>query len=330
MSIIPQPVRSNGKLGLAQLPYSSCLNRIIIIHPSCAHKLINSKMLIRPALAAVHTKVSINTFVQWIELQLSGLMTIRHRAPTCDSNGYGENPAEVVNLPPYELTPQFLMSIGERVYEEVSMDYTEHSLANSQRVNWDTTVHDKELLDAARAGSHTAFAELQKMYGRRLYKCILSITRNHEDAEDALQDTLIRAYRGLSSFEGRSKLSSWLTRIAINSALMTMRKRRSRPEIPFESPLGLEEDSSSFDVRDNALNPEQLCDQNQRCENIQRALHRLDPTSRTTMLICVSEEKSVREIAQELGVSVASAKSRLHRARKRLTRSHPFLVLKPN
>ena len=127
------------------------------------------------------------------------------------------------------------------------------------------------------------------MYGRRLYKCILSITRNHEDAEDALQDTLIRAYRGLPSFEGRSKLSSWLTRIAINSALMAMRKRRSRPEIPFEQPLGLEEDSASFDVRDDALNPEQLCDQNQRCERIQRAIHRLDPASRTTLLIRISK-----------------------------------------
>jgi len=210
------------------------------------------------------------------------------------------------------------------------MDSTERSLANSQRVNWNAAAHGEELLDAAKAGSHTAFAELQQIYAHRLYKCILSITRNHEDAEDALQDTLIRAYRGLPSFEGRSRLSSWLTRIAINSALMTMRKRRSRPEIPLEQPFGLGEDSSSFDVRDNALNPEQLCDQNQRCERIQRAIHRLDPTLRTTMFIRISKEKSVREIAHELDVSVASAKARLHRARKRLTRSHPFLVPKPN
>lgn len=169
------------------------------------------------------------------------------------------------------------------------MDSTEHSSTISPRVNWDATAHDEELLHSAKAGSHSAFAELQKMYSHRLYKCIFSITRNHEDAEDALQDTLIRAYRGLPSFEGRSKLSSWLTRIAINSALMTMRKRRSRPEIPFEQPLGLREESSSFDVRDHALNPEQLCDQNQRCERIQRAIHKLDPKLRITMFMRISK-----------------------------------------
>jgi RNA polymerase sigma-70 factor, ECF subfamily len=210
------------------------------------------------------------------------------------------------------------------------VDSTAHSLANSPRANWDATVHDEELLHAAKAGSHTAFAELQKMYAHRLYKCILSITRNHEDAEDALQDTLIRAYRGLPSFEGRSSLSSWLTRIAINSALMTMRKRRSRPEISFEQPPGLEEESFTFDVRDNALNPEQLCDQHQRCERIHSAISRLDPKSRTTILVRISEETSMKEMARELDISVASVKSRLLRVRRRLRRTPTFLVTKTN
>jgi RNA polymerase sigma-70 factor, ECF subfamily len=210
------------------------------------------------------------------------------------------------------------------------MDTMRQSLAISTWVNNEQSADDEELVRAARAGSHTAFAELQRMYSGRLYKSILSITRDHEDAEDALQDTLIRAYRGLPSFEGRSKLSSWLTRIAINSALMTRRKRRSRPEIPLEQPFGPEEDSTSFDVRDQALNPEQLCDQKQRCESIQHAILRLDRNSRTTMFIRVSKEKSMSEMANELDVSTASAKSRLYRARKRLTRLHPFLVQKPN
>jgi RNA polymerase sigma-70 factor (ECF subfamily) len=210
------------------------------------------------------------------------------------------------------------------------MDSTEYSLDVSSRVNWDAAAHDNELLHAAKAGSHAAFTELQKIYADRLYKCILSITRNREDAEDALQDTLIRAYRGLPSFEGRSKLSSWLTRIAINSALMIIRKRRSRQETSFEQPLGLEEDVPSFDVFDNALSPEQVCDQNQRCERIKRAIHRLDPALRTTMFIRISKEGSITEIAHDLDISVASAKSRLHRARKRLTRSHAFLASKPS
>jgi RNA polymerase sigma-70 factor (ECF subfamily) len=190
-------------------------------------------------------------------------------------------------------------------------------------MNHKATANDEELVLAAKAGSHAAFGELQKIYSHRLYKRILLITRSREDAEDALQDTFLRAYLALPSFEGRSSLSSWLTRIAINSALMTLRKRRSRPEIPLEQPLGLGEESASFDVRDDALNPEQLCDQNQRCERIQRAIRRLDPVLRTTMVVRISKEKSVSEVARELDVSLASAKSRLHRARKRLTRFHP-------
>src|ERR1700754_555470 len=106
--------------------------------------------------------------------------------------------------------------------------------------------------------------------------------------------TRFRAFRGLPSFEGRSKLSSWLTRIAMNSALMIIRKRRSRPEISFEQSLGFGEDNSSFDVLDDAPNPEQLCDQGERCEKIQRAIRKLDPTSRTTIFIRISKENSIR------------------------------------
>jgi RNA polymerase sigma-70 factor (ECF subfamily) len=210
------------------------------------------------------------------------------------------------------------------------MNSTEHCLAISPGVSWDARSYDEELLHAAKAGSHTAFADLQKIYVHRLYKSIMSITRNHEDAEDALQDTLIRAYRALPSFEGRSSLSTWLTRIAINSALMVIRKRRSRPEISFDQPLDSGEEGSSVDFLDDGMNPEQLCDQDQRCERIRRAIQRLDPTLRSTLLIRISKETSMREIAHDLDVSLASAKSRLYRARKRLTRSHPFLAPKPS
>lgn len=210
------------------------------------------------------------------------------------------------------------------------MGTMKHSLAGSPSVGWDTTSPDGALLHDAKAGSHRAFEELQKMYTHRLYKSIQSITRNHEDAEDALQDTFIRAYRGLQSFEGRSSLATWLTRIAINSALMIMRKRRSRPEIPFEQPLDSSEERSSFDVPDKGMNPEQLCDQDQRCKRIQRAINKLDPTLQTILLIRITKETSVREIADDLDVSLAAAKSQLYRARKRLARSHPFLPQKPN
>jgi RNA polymerase sigma-70 factor, ECF subfamily len=210
------------------------------------------------------------------------------------------------------------------------MNSMENSLEVLHHGNLNAATHDDEFLHAAKTGSHAAFEELQSLYADRLYKCILSITRNREDAEDALQDALICAFRGLPSFEGRCRLSSWLTRIAINSALMVIRKRRSRPEISFEKPFAPEEDASCFDVSDQRLNPEQLCDQNQRCERIQRAIHKLDPSLQTIIFRRTSRDKSLREIAHELDITVAAAKTRLHRARKRLARTHLSLPSRPS
>ena len=93
---------------------------------------------------------------------------------------------------------------------------------------------DIDLLTKARAGSNAAFEEIQRFYSPRLYRRIHSITRNREDAEDALQDTFLHAFAALNSFQGKSQFSTWLTRIAINAALMTIRRRRSRPEVSFE------------------------------------------------------------------------------------------------
>ena len=188
----------------------------------------------------------------------------------------------------------------------------------------DDARRDQELVTAARAGSNTAFEQLQSIYSRRLYRKILSITRNREDAEDALQDTFLRAYVGLNSFQGRSRLSSWLTRIAINSALMTLRKRRCRAEISAELPVDTENESPKFNVRDNAMNPEEICDQQERCARMLRAIHRLDPQLRTALGVWMSQRSSMKEIAQMMGVSMAAVKARLHRARKRLRGSPAF------
>src|SRR5271163_2522748 len=123
--------------------------------------------------------------------------------------------------------------------------------------NADPASRDLELVAAARAGSNAAFEELQSRYSRRLYRRIQFITRNHEDAEDALQETFLHAYLALDSFEGRSQFASWLTRIAINSALMVLRRRRTRAEVPFEPSSESGEPALTVDVRDTTLNPEQ-------------------------------------------------------------------------
>ena len=96
---------------------------------------------------------------------------------------------------------------------------------------------DLELVAAARAGSNAAFEELQSRHSRRLFRRINFITRNHEDAEDALQETFLHAYLALDSFEGRSQFASWLTRIAINSALMVLAGAAREPKSRSSRPL---------------------------------------------------------------------------------------------
>jgi RNA polymerase sigma-70 factor, ECF subfamily len=200
------------------------------------------------------------------------------------------------------------------------MNSTQRDFAISPCMSHEAAARDEELVLSAKAGSHEAFAKLQQSYSHRLYKRILSITRNREDAEDALQDTFFRAYLALPSFEGRAKFSSWLTRIAINSALMTIRRRRARPETSFER-QSLGDEALFFDLRDGALNPEQAFDQKQRSQAILHSIQRLDPKLRTPIHIWISQQCSMKDIARNLGISLASVKSRLHRARKRLIRS---------
>ena len=88
------------------------------------------------------------------------------------------------------------------------------------------SVQSRKLVAAARAGSSAAFAELREMYAQRVFRKLLTMTKNREDAEDALQDTFLRAYMALHTFEERSSFYTWVMRIAINSALMILRRRR--------------------------------------------------------------------------------------------------------
>jgi RNA polymerase sigma-70 factor, ECF subfamily len=178
---------------------------------------------------------------------------------------------------------------------------------------------DSNLVVAARTGSSAAFEKIQKLYSHRLYKRILSITRNHEDAEDALRDTFMRAFVALSSFQGRSHLSTWLTRIAINSAIMVIRRRRRMYlEVSLTPTAESGADVQEFDVRDSGPTPEEICELKQRFDRTFSAIERLDPKSRTAIKMWSTQECSMKELAHTLDVSVAAVKARLHRARKKL------------
>ena len=184
-----------------------------------------------------------------------------------------------------------------------------------------------QVLRAEQAGSSGTFAELYASHSRRLYKTIIAITQNAEDAEDALQETFLRAYLALHAFEGRSNIYSWLTRIAINSALMILRRRRARPEILFDPQPDGHAKTSYFEVKDSAPNPEQAYDLDQRRVTLLRAVYSLDSCLRTPIQMRMARGSSIKEIGRALKISQAAVKTRLHRARRRL--SAPYGENKP-
>jgi RNA polymerase sigma-70 factor (ECF subfamily) len=175
-----------------------------------------------------------------------------------------------------------------------------------------------EMMIAPGTGSTRAFNELQKVYSSRLFKTILRITKNWEDAEDALQDTFLRAYLALHGFEGRSSVYSWLTRIAINSALMVLRRRRSRPETLLVCSFEEGEGDSPLELKDSSSNPEQLYDLRQRRDHVLQAIRHLESSLRAPIEAQLAGGASVKEVADTLNISVAAAKARLYRARVQL------------
>jgi RNA polymerase sigma-70 factor, ECF subfamily len=178
-----------------------------------------------------------------------------------------------------------------------------------------------DIVLAAQTGSPAAFAELHSIYSGRLYKTILAITRNPDDAEEALQETFLRAYLAIKTFAGKSTIYTWLTRIAVNSALMILRKRRVRPEVLFDPQPDDRCETIFFEPKDPAPNPEEAYDLRQRQIKALRAIRRLDPKLRAPIGMQMMHGWSISEMSRALNISEAAVKSRLHRARQQLSTS---------
>ena len=181
-------------------------------------------------------------------------------------------------------------------------------------------ITDEVLVAAARLGNHTAFGELWKRYSNTIFKMVFRFTGNRDDAEDAVQDAWMKAYAHLNTFHGQAKFSTWLTRIAINSALMILRRKRSHREDPLEWCFDGER-WQQWEVGDKRVNIEEHYAKKETKRDLQQAIYRLRPALRIVIEIQQSHDGSVKEIADMAGISVAAAKSRLLRARTALRRS---------
>ena len=170
---------------------------------------------------------------------------------------------------------------------------------------------DEQLVRKSQPDDERAFGELVSRYESKVYSLALKMLRNPEDAEDVLQDTFLRAYRGIKSFKGNSTFSTWIYRITANSALMRLRKR----QLPTVSIDDADEREAPINIADWAPGPvEQMLNQETQAA-MTEAIEALPPEFRQVFVLRDIEELSNAEVAEILDLSVAAVKSRLHRAR---------------
>ncbi len=177
---------------------------------------------------------------------------------------------------------------------------------------------DVALVERARAGDASAFETLVRQYDRPIFRVAQHITQNREDAEDIVQDVFFKAYNKLNQFQGNSKFSTWLTRIAVNESLMRLRKRKTSRTVSMDQDVQTEEGSIPRDFADWTPDPEQQYNQSELGEILQKTIAGLSPGFRTVFTLRDIEHLSTEETATALGLSVPAVKSRLLRARLQL------------
>jgi RNA polymerase sigma factor (sigma-70 family) len=180
-----------------------------------------------------------------------------------------------------------------------------------------TATSDALLVTWAKHGEHMAYVELFRRHRELVFRTALKITRNTDDAEDVLQDSWMRALAHIGSFDGRSTFLTWVTRIAINSALTILRKRRTRREFSLDDPID-PGDCRLTEILEPSRNPEERCLETERLRLVRQAIKRLPSKQRTAIEIRQAQDGSLSDLAMLAGVSLPTMKSRLLRARLRL------------
>lgn len=175
---------------------------------------------------------------------------------------------------------------------------------------------DAEFVARVKAGETDAFEELVRRHGRRVYRSLLGVLGNVEEAEDALQDAFLKAFQHLPEFEGRSRFSTWLVRIALNTGLQRLRGRKD-----FET---LDDDSEEFRPRRIQAwteNPEDLYSREELRRLVEQEVMKLPAKYRVALMLRDLEELSTEEAANALGLTIPGLKARVLRGRLMLRES---------
>lgn len=187
-----------------------------------------------------------------------------------------------------------------------------------QAVSIDSASDDLALVRACKNGDCTAFEEIVKRYDRKLFRITQYLMHNQEDAEDAVQETFLKAFQHLGQFREEAKFSTWLIRIAMNQALMLLRKRRSQKEVSIDGDFQSDDGNLPIEIADWAPNPEDLYRTVQLREILRKTLQKLGPGLRVVFVLRDIEGLSIQQTADALGLSVVAVKARSFRARLQL------------
>jgi RNA polymerase sigma-70 factor, ECF subfamily len=175
---------------------------------------------------------------------------------------------------------------------------------------------ERVLVAKAQSGNEDAFTELVRRHSGQVYGLSLNMLRNREDAEDNLQNVLVKAFHNIDRFEGYSRFSTWLVRIAINEALMKLRKRNSERISDYQDGNAPDDEPRTFpEIEDTRQDPER---QYMSKELARKAFSGLNSSLQDTFILQKAEGWTNRELAQRLGITVSTVKSRVFRARVRL------------
>ncbi|HVP48319.1 MAG TPA: sigma-70 family RNA polymerase sigma factor [Bryobacteraceae bacterium] len=170
----------------------------------------------------------------------------------------------------------------------------------------------------ARLGDAKAFSELLRRYEGKIFRLALHITQNREDAEDVLQEAFLKAYEHLGQFQGQSKFYTWIVRIAVNQALMKLRKRKSDRSVSLDDDIDTGEDKVAREIAAWDENPEQRYTREEMNQILTAAIEGLAPIYRAVFVLRDVDGLSTEEAAEALDLSVPAVKSRLLRARLQL------------
>jgi RNA polymerase sigma-70 factor, ECF subfamily len=190
--------------------------------------------------------------------------------------------------------------------------------ADAHRQNIAGGNEEATLIAAAKRGEGQAFEILIDRHQRRILAIARRFTRIREDAEDIAQRSFHKAFVHLHKFEGKSSFSTWLTRIAMNEALMWLRTRRGLREVPIDDLCGKAESAVRVEVPDSHAGPESVFLQSERSRILSAAMNKLTPRIRTAIQLRELRELSTKETARVMGVSVGAVKARVFHGRKKL------------